>query len=88
MGDLPVLSVLGRVTQMSDAEAAIDAGLCDLVGSVRELIAEPRFVSNARAGTEEQVTHLYRLQLVPERFELPRHGLRDQSGLISGAQLG
>jgi 2,4-dienoyl-CoA reductase-like NADH-dependent reductase (Old Yellow Enzyme family) len=54
VGDLPVLSVLGRVTQMSDAEAAIDSGLCDLVGSVRELIAEPRFVSNARAGTEEQ----------------------------------
>ncbi|WAC92452.1 FAD-dependent oxidoreductase [Mycobacterium sp. Aquia_213] len=53
-GDVPVLSVLGRVTKMSDAEAAIAAGVCDLVGSARELIAEPRFVKHAREGTEEQ----------------------------------
>jgi len=52
--DVPVLSVLGRVTRMADAEAAIGSGVCDLVGSARELIAEPHFVQHARAGTEEQ----------------------------------
>jgi 2,4-dienoyl-CoA reductase-like NADH-dependent reductase (Old Yellow Enzyme family)/thioredoxin reductase len=51
-GDIPVLSVLGRVTRMADAEAAIASGLCDLVGSARELIAEPGFVRHARSGTE------------------------------------
>ncbi len=51
-GDVPVLSVLGRVTRMADAEAAIAAGVCDLVGSARELIAEPQFVRHARNGSE------------------------------------
>jgi len=52
VGDVPVLSVLGRITRMDDAEAALAAGVCDLVGSARELIAEPRFVRNAREGDE------------------------------------
>jgi len=52
-GDIPVLSVLGRVTRMADAEAAIASGLCDLVGSARELIAEPGFVRLARSGAED-----------------------------------
>lgn len=51
-GDVPILSVLGRVTRMADAEAAIAGGLCDLVGSARELIAEPGFVRHARNATE------------------------------------
>jgi 2,4-dienoyl-CoA reductase-like NADH-dependent reductase (Old Yellow Enzyme family) len=51
-GDIPVLSVLGRVTRMADAEAALAGGLCDLVGSARELIAEPSFVRYARQSTE------------------------------------
>ncbi|CAN7240671.1 FAD-dependent oxidoreductase [Phenylobacterium sp. LjRoot219] len=51
-GDVPVLSVLGRITEMGQAEAAIGAGICDLVGSTRQLIAEPRFVQLARDGTE------------------------------------
>ena len=53
-GAVPVLSVLGRVTRMADAEAAIASGLCDMVGSARELIAEPQFVKLAREGKEEQ----------------------------------
>jgi len=52
-GDVPVLSVLGRVTRMQDAESAIASGLCDMVGSTRELIAEPQFVRLAREGREE-----------------------------------
>ena len=51
-GEVPVLSVLGRVTRMADAEAAIAGGLCDLVGSARELIAEPAFVRNAKNADE------------------------------------
>lgn len=51
-GNVPVLSVLGNITDMADAEAAIAAGVCDVVGSARQLIAEPRFVQNAREGKE------------------------------------
>lgn len=51
-GNVPVLSVLGNLTDMADAEAAIAAGVCDMVGSARQLIAEPRFVQNARDGKE------------------------------------
>jgi 2,4-dienoyl-CoA reductase-like NADH-dependent reductase (Old Yellow Enzyme family)/thioredoxin reductase len=52
-GNVPVLSVLGRVTRMADAEAAIASGVCDMVGSARELIAEPQFVKHAHDGTEQ-----------------------------------
>ncbi len=51
-GKVPVLSVLGRVTRMADAEAAIASGVCDMVGSARELIAEPQFVKHAHEGSE------------------------------------
>lgn len=53
-GRVPVLSVLGRITSMADAEAAIAAGVCDVAGAARELIAEPEFVKNAREGREER----------------------------------
>jgi dimethylglycine catabolism A len=52
-GKVPVLSVLGRVTRMADAEAAIASGVCDMVGSARELIAEPRFVKHAYDESEQ-----------------------------------
>jgi dimethylamine/trimethylamine dehydrogenase len=52
--DVPVLSVLGRVTSMADAEAAVAAGVCDMVGAARALIAEPEFVKNAYDGKEER----------------------------------
>jgi 2,4-dienoyl-CoA reductase-like NADH-dependent reductase (Old Yellow Enzyme family)/pyruvate/2-oxoglutarate dehydrogenase complex dihydrolipoamide dehydrogenase (E3) component len=51
-GDVPVLCVLGNITRMADAEEAIAAGVCDMAGSARQLIAEPRFVQNARNGLE------------------------------------
>jgi 2,4-dienoyl-CoA reductase-like NADH-dependent reductase (Old Yellow Enzyme family) len=47
-----VLSVLGRLTSMADAEAAIASGLCDMTGAARTLIAEPDFVGNAFRGEE------------------------------------
>jgi 2,4-dienoyl-CoA reductase-like NADH-dependent reductase (Old Yellow Enzyme family) len=53
-GDLPVLSVLGRLTSVADGEAAIAAGVCDMVGAARALIAEPELVKHAREGNEER----------------------------------
>ena len=51
-GTVPVLSVLGRLTSVADGEAAIAAGVCDMVGAARALIAEPELVKNASAGRE------------------------------------
>jgi pyruvate/2-oxoglutarate dehydrogenase complex dihydrolipoamide dehydrogenase (E3) component len=53
-GAVPVLSVLGRITSMADAEAALAAGVCDVAGCARQLIAEPEFVKNARLGLEDR----------------------------------
>jgi len=49
-----VLSVMGRVTSMADAESMIASGLVDMVGATRQLIAEPEFVKNAYYGHEER----------------------------------
>ncbi len=53
-GDVPVLSVLGRLTTIGEAEAALESGLCDMVGAARALIAEPDLVRNAHEGREER----------------------------------
>jgi 2,4-dienoyl-CoA reductase-like NADH-dependent reductase (Old Yellow Enzyme family) len=53
-GDVPVLSVLGRLTSIADGEAVIASGLCDMVGATRALIAEPELVANAYHGREER----------------------------------
>lgn len=53
-GKVPVLSVLGRMTSIADAEAMIAAGVCDMVGAARGLIAEPDLVRNAYEGKEER----------------------------------
>jgi 2,4-dienoyl-CoA reductase-like NADH-dependent reductase (Old Yellow Enzyme family) len=44
----------GRVTSLEAAEALIAAEVCDLVGLVRGLIAEPRLVKNAREGRADR----------------------------------
>jgi len=49
---VPVLSVLGNITAMAEAEAALADGVCDMVGSARQLIAEPEFVRLAHTGQE------------------------------------
>ena len=53
-GNIPVLSVLGRLTSIADGEAAIAAGVCDMVGAARALIAEPQLVKNAYEGREDR----------------------------------
>jgi 2,4-dienoyl-CoA reductase-like NADH-dependent reductase (Old Yellow Enzyme family) len=51
-GDVPVLSVLGRVTSIAEVEEALAAGVVDLVGATRGLIAEPDLLAQALAGRE------------------------------------
>jgi 2,4-dienoyl-CoA reductase-like NADH-dependent reductase (Old Yellow Enzyme family) len=53
-GEVPVLSVLGRLTSVKDGEAVLASGLCDMVGATRALIAEPQLVSNAFHGREDR----------------------------------
>jgi len=53
-GTIPVLSVLGRLTSVADGETALAAGVCDMVGAARALIAEPELVKNAHEGCEER----------------------------------
>jgi mycofactocin system FadH/OYE family oxidoreductase 2 len=47
--DLPVIGV-GRFKDPLQADRALAAGVCDLVGVVRAQIADPDFVAKARAG--------------------------------------
>ncbi len=53
-GDVPVMSVMGRMTSVADAEAMLQAGVCDMVGAARGLIAEPNLLRNAFEGKEER----------------------------------
>jgi 2,4-dienoyl-CoA reductase-like NADH-dependent reductase (Old Yellow Enzyme family)/thioredoxin reductase len=53
-GQAKVLGVLGRLTSIAEGEAALAAGLCDVVGAARAFIAEPDLVKNAFEGKEEQ----------------------------------
>jgi 2,4-dienoyl-CoA reductase-like NADH-dependent reductase (Old Yellow Enzyme family) len=53
-GPIPVLSALGRVTSVADAERAISSGVVDLVGAARGLMAEPELVRQAREGRAEE----------------------------------
>lgn len=53
-GSIPVLSVLGRVTSIAEAEAALASGVVDMIGATRALIAEPELVKNAYYGREHR----------------------------------
>lgn len=53
-GDVPVLSVIGRVTTIAEAEELLASGLVNMVGATRGLIAEPNLVKNAAEGREEE----------------------------------
>ena len=53
-GNIPVLSVLGRVTAVAEAEEALTAGVVDMVGLTRGSIAEPDLLRNAINGNETE----------------------------------
>lgn len=52
--DLPVVAVGGFIDP-AQAEAALAAGHCDLVGVVRGQIADPEFAAKARAGRAAEI---------------------------------
>jgi len=49
-----VLSVLGRLTDLGEAERVLAAGTADMVGAVRSVLAEPELLKNAREGREDR----------------------------------
>ncbi|MFI7000264.1 FAD-dependent oxidoreductase [Nocardia sp. NPDC050175] len=51
---VPMLSSVGRVTSVAEAEKVLAAGAVDLVGIGRGLIAEPELVRNAKEGREQR----------------------------------
>jgi 2,4-dienoyl-CoA reductase-like NADH-dependent reductase (Old Yellow Enzyme family) len=53
-GKVPVMSVMGRMTSVADAEGFLASGLCDMVGAARAFIAEPNLIKNAYDGKEEE----------------------------------
>jgi 2,4-dienoyl-CoA reductase-like NADH-dependent reductase (Old Yellow Enzyme family)/thioredoxin reductase len=52
--DTVVMGTPGRLTTVADADRFIAAGIVDMVGAVRELIAEPELVNNAREGRDDR----------------------------------
>jgi 2,4-dienoyl-CoA reductase-like NADH-dependent reductase (Old Yellow Enzyme family) len=53
-GSVPILSVIGRMTSVAEAERIIASGVADMVGAARGLIAEPELVNQAREGREDE----------------------------------
>lgn len=54
VGDVPILSVIGRMTSMAEADRIIASGVADMIGAARGLIAEPELVKQAREGREDE----------------------------------
>jgi 2,4-dienoyl-CoA reductase-like NADH-dependent reductase (Old Yellow Enzyme family)/thioredoxin reductase len=52
-GKVPVLSVLARITSISEAEEALSAGVVDMVGCTRGLMAEPDLYNQAMEGRQQ-----------------------------------
>jgi thioredoxin reductase len=53
-GSIPVLSVIGRITSVEDAEELLASGVVDMVGSIRGLQTEPNLVRHAAEGREDE----------------------------------
>ncbi len=80
---LPVVGV-GRFKDPLQAERALAAGQCDLVGVVRGQIADPDFVAKARAGRSETI----RLCLSCNQECVGRMGLNRWLGCIENPRTG
>ncbi|MHB1511370.1 MAG: oxidoreductase, partial [Acidimicrobiales bacterium] len=80
---LPVVGV-GRFKDPLQAERALAAGQCDLVGVVRGQIADPDFVAKARAGRGETI----RLCLSCNQECVGRMGLNRWLGCIENPRTG
>jgi mycofactocin system FadH/OYE family oxidoreductase 2 len=81
--DLPVVGV-GRVKDPAQAEQALAAGVCDLVGMVRQQIAEPETARKAREGRVEEI----RLCISCNQDCIGREGLNLEIGCIENPAAG
>ena len=81
--DLPVVGV-GRFKDPVQAERALDAGHCDLVGVVRGQIADADFAAKARAGLTDEI----RLCLSCNQECVGRMGLNRWLGCIENPRTG
>jgi len=81
--DLPVIGV-GRIKDPVQAEQALAAGICDLVGMVRQQIAEPETARKAREGRVEEI----RLCISCNQDCIGREGLNLEIGCIENPASG
>ena len=81
--DLPVVGI-GRLKDPIQAEQALAAGVCDLVGMVRQQIAEPDTARKAREGRHEEI----RLCISCNQDCIGREGLNLEIGCIENPASG
>jgi len=81
--DLPVVGV-GRIKDPVQAEQVLAAGVCDLVGMVRQQIAEPETARKAREGRVEEI----RLCISCNQDCIGREGLNLEVGCIENPASG
>ncbi len=81
--DLPVVGI-GRLKDPAQAEQALAAGVCDLVGMVRQQIAEPETARKAREGRAEAI----RLCVSCNQDCIGREGLNLEVGCIENPASG
>jgi 2,4-dienoyl-CoA reductase (NADPH2) len=81
--DLPVIGV-GRIKDPVQAEQALAAGQCDLVGMVRQQIADPETARKAREGRVEEI----RLCISCNQECIGREGLNLEIGCIENPATG
>ncbi len=81
--DLPVVGV-GRIKDPVQAEQALAGGVCDLIGMVRQQIAEPETARKAREGRVEEI----RLCISCNQDCIGREGLNLEIGCIENPASG
>ena len=81
--DLPVVGV-GRIKDPIQAEQVLRDGVCDLIGMVRQQIAEPETARKAREGRQEEI----RLCISCNQDCIGREGLNLEIGCIENPATG
>jgi len=81
--DLPVVGV-GRIKDPVQAEQVLSSGVCDLIGMVRQQIAEPETARKAREGRSEEI----RLCISCNQDCIGREGLNLEIGCIENPATG
>lgn len=81
--DLPVVGV-GRIKDPVQAEQVLRSGICDLIGMVRQQIAEPETARKAREGRSEEIS----LCISCNQDCIGREGLNLEIGCIENPATG